>query len=83
MLPNFPTSAGDINSFLLLPCCPHPISYRGQQYQLLEWLENVTFPTEAAFRDPEYAKSVYRDVIGTTISLGVSDTTRYFGSFAL
>lgn len=44
---------------------------RGQQYQLLEWLKEITFPTEAAFADPEYAKAVYPGVINTTIEHGV------------
>jgi guanine deaminase len=71
MLPNFQTTEGDHS-------CPFPlIAYhliilnRGQQYQLLDWLENITFPTESAFKDPEYAKAVYPGVINTTIQHGV------------
>jgi hypothetical protein len=69
---NSQTSAGDghhiRNALFLID------NDRGQQYQLLDWLEKITFPTEAAFDNPEHAKLVYPDVVNTTIGFGVRRT---------
>lgn len=45
---------------------------RGQQYELLDWLANVTFPTEARFADVEYAKKAYNSVVQRVLNCGVS-----------
>jgi cytosine/adenosine deaminase-related metal-dependent hydrolase len=47
----------------------------GQQYQLLDWLENVTFPMEAKFSDIDFARRTYRSVVRRIIDSGV----RIFG----
>ena len=32
----------------------------GMDYELLEWLDNQTFPEEAKYKDPDYAKKAYK-----------------------
>jgi len=44
---------------------------RGGQYQLLDWLEMVTFPTEAKFAETDCARRSYRSVIRRTLDAGV------------
>lgn len=44
---------------------------RGGQYELLDWLKNVTFPKEAQFKEEEYAKEVYPDVVRRSLDCGV------------
>lgn len=46
--------------------------FRGGQYELLDWLQNVTFPTEAKFQDVEYAKKAYTSVVQRVLDCGVS-----------
>lgn len=48
---------------------------RGQQYELLEWLHQITFPTEEKFKDVNFAKKVYADVIRRVVSFGVGSIT--------
>jgi guanine deaminase len=43
----------------------------GQQYELLDWLEKVTFPTEAKFSDLEFAQRTYQKVVRQFIDAGV------------
>ena len=43
--------------------------------QLLDWLENVTFPRESMFKDVKYAKKVYEKVVKRTLNLGVSPSS--------
>jgi guanine deaminase len=43
----------------------------GQQYELLDWLANVTFPMEAKFKDVTFAKRIYEHVVQTFINAGV------------
>lgn len=43
----------------------------GQQHELLEWLDKVTFPMEAKFKDVAFAKRVYKQVVRTFIDAGV------------
>lgn len=40
----------------------------------MDWLDQVTFPTEAKFADPEFARSVYQSVIRRTLDAGVNST---------
>lgn len=44
----------------------------GQQYQLLDWLSNITFPMEVKFADERFADEVYRSVVKRFIDSGVS-----------
>ena len=43
----------------------------GQQYELLDWLDNVTFPMEAQYADPDFARKVYNVVVRKIIDSGV------------
>ncbi|KAI9057926.1 guanine deaminase [Trametes sanguinea] len=54
----------------------------GQQYELLDWLENVTFPMEARFEDEHFARRAYTSVIKRTIDYG-STTCCYYGTLHL
>jgi len=47
------------------------LDFSGQEYQLLEWLKEVTYPREAKFADCEYARSVYPSVVRRVINFGV------------
>jgi hypothetical protein len=49
--------------------------FRGQQYELLEWLHKITFPTEERFKDVGFARKVYADVIRRVVSYGVGTNT--------
>ncbi len=44
----------------------------GMDLQLLEWLNTYTFPTEAQFKDPVYAREVYAKLADELISLGTT-----------
>jgi len=46
--------------------------FRGGEDQLLDWLNNYTFPTEARFKDTGYATRVYPDIVNRVINSGVS-----------
>ncbi|GJJ13807.1 hypothetical protein Clacol_008064 [Clathrus columnatus] len=52
---------------------------RGGQYELLDWLSNLTFPTEAKFADREHAKAVYIKVVNQLLDCGTT-TCCYFSS---
>ncbi|KAL7413073.1 hypothetical protein BDY24DRAFT_362697 [Mrakia frigida] len=60
----------------------HPNLGTGGQYQLLDWLENVTFPREARFKDVDYSRKVYERVVKRTLDLGTT-TSCYYGSLHL
>lgn len=49
--------------------------------QLLDWLNNVTFPREAKFADVDYARRIYPAVVRRTLGLGVSRRALPFPSF--
>ncbi|KAI1376601.1 guanine deaminase [Hypoxylon crocopeplum] len=51
----------------------------GQSMQILDWLEQVTFPNEARFRDPAYARRVYASCVDGFLRQGVT-TASYYGS---
>ncbi|PVG00676.1 guanine deaminase [Serendipita vermifera] len=55
---------------------------RGQQYELLDWLKCITFPSEQRLADTEYAKSLYNEVVRRVISFGTT-TCCYYGSLHL
>ena len=44
----------------------------GSSLQLLDWLQQLTFPLEAKFSDLEFAKQVYPEVVRRNLKLGVS-----------
>ncbi|KAH9905255.1 guanine deaminase [Xylariomycetidae sp. FL2044] len=51
----------------------------GQSMHILDWLEKVTFPNEAKFRDPDYAKRIYASCVDGFLKQGVT-TASYYGS---
>ncbi|CAE6506236.1 unnamed protein product [Rhizoctonia solani] len=54
----------------------------GGQYELLDWLNNVTFPTESRFEDPEFAERVYSSVVDRVLNSGTT-TCCYYGTLHL
>ncbi|KAK4701263.1 guanine deaminase, partial [Phenoliferia sp. Uapishka_3] len=54
----------------------------GQQYELLDWLTHVTFPTEAKFADAQYARRTYEGVVQRVINTGTT-TCAYYGTLHL
>lgn len=48
-------------------------SFSGGEMELLQWLDNYTFPTEVRFKDVRYAKRAYSDVVRRIVNSGVSD----------
>ncbi|KAM0788104.1 hypothetical protein ACM66B_001272 [Microbotryomycetes sp. NB124-2] len=54
----------------------------GQQFELLDWLKHVTFPTEKRFSDPEYASRTYETVVQRLIDCGTT-TVCYYGTLHL
>ncbi|KAI2463783.1 guanine deaminase [Annulohypoxylon bovei var. microspora] len=51
----------------------------GQSMHILDWLDKVTFPNEARFRDPEYARRVYSSCVDGFLKQGIT-TASYYGS---
>ncbi|KAH6720822.1 hypothetical protein BKA61DRAFT_595630 [Leptodontidium sp. MPI-SDFR-AT-0119] len=51
----------------------------GRGLHILEWLDQVTFPNEAKFKDPEYARRIYSDCVEGFIRQGIT-TVSYYGS---
>ncbi|KAH6889774.1 hypothetical protein B0T10DRAFT_40323 [Thelonectria olida] len=51
----------------------------GQGMHILDWLQQVTFPNEARFKDVEYARRVYTDLVKGMLRQGVT-TASYYGS---
>ncbi|KAI1478010.1 guanine deaminase [Daldinia eschscholtzii] len=51
----------------------------GQSMHILEWLEEVTFPNEARFSDPAYARRIYTSCVDGFLKQGVT-TASYYGS---
>ncbi|KAJ3504608.1 hypothetical protein NMY22_g17863 [Coprinellus aureogranulatus] len=49
----------------------------GQQYELLDWLANVTFPMEAKFKDVAFARRIYKQVVRTFIDAGTTTCCYY------
>ncbi|BGP54237.1 hypothetical protein JCM8202_001371 [Rhodotorula sphaerocarpa] len=49
----------------------------GQQYELLDWLSNLTFPAEAKFADAAHARRVYDSVVERVISAGTTTCCWY------
>lgn len=51
----------------------------GQSMHILDWLDNVTFPNEARFADPGYARRVYGRCVDGFLRQGIT-TASYYGS---
>ncbi len=51
----------------------------GRGLQIMDWLNKVTFPHEAKFEDPEYARRTYASCVEGFIKQGVT-TASYYGS---
>ncbi|GAA6009451.1 hypothetical protein JCM11491_003561 [Sporobolomyces phaffii] len=49
----------------------------GQQYELLDWLKYLTFPAEAKFKDPVYARRTYEGVVQRVINSGTTTCCWY------
>jgi cytosine/adenosine deaminase-related metal-dependent hydrolase len=49
----------------------------GQQYELLEWLERITFPREKKFEDPLYARKTYDSVVQRMLDSGTTCAAIY------
>ncbi|KAF8163613.1 hypothetical protein B0H34DRAFT_651932 [Crassisporium funariophilum] len=54
----------------------------GGQYQLLDWLQNVTFPMESKFADIDFARRTYESVVRRVIDSGTT-TCCYYGTLHL
>ncbi|GAA5936591.1 hypothetical protein JCM3775_000140 [Rhodotorula graminis] len=52
------------------------LSY-GQEFELLDWLDQVTFPAEAKFKDVAYARRTYEDVVDRLINSGTTTACLY------
>lgn len=51
----------------------------GQGLHILDWLEQVTYPSEARFADADHARAVYDDCVAGFLRQGVT-TAAYYGS---
>ncbi|KAF4925824.1 Guanine deaminase [Colletotrichum viniferum] len=51
----------------------------GQGLHILDWLDQVTFPHEARFSDPQYARKVYESCVDGFLKQGIT-TASYYGS---
>ncbi|TFK55059.1 guanine deaminase [Heliocybe sulcata] len=49
----------------------------GQQYELLDWLEHVTFPMEKRFEDVKFARETYKAAIRRVIDCGTTTCCYY------
>ncbi|KAL4075452.1 hypothetical protein J3A83DRAFT_4356789 [Scleroderma citrinum] len=57
--------------------CQVPNLGVGGEDQLLDWLNNYTFPTEARFKDMGYATRVYPDIVNRVINSGTTTSCYY------
>lgn len=62
--------------------CQVPNLGVGGEMELLQWLDNYTFPTEARFKDVTYAERAYPDVVRRIVNSGTT-TCCYYGSLHL
>ncbi|KAH8648614.1 hypothetical protein BX600DRAFT_475545 [Xylariales sp. PMI_506] len=51
----------------------------GQSMHILDWLDKVTFPNEARFKDPAHARRVYSSCVDGFLKQGIT-TASYYGS---
>ncbi|SAM82367.1 related to guanine deaminase [Ustilago bromivora] len=57
--------------------CQVPNIGLGQQYELLDWLQHVTFPRERRFEDSRYARKTYESVVQRLIDSGTTTACYY------
>ncbi|KIS68963.1 uncharacterized protein UMAG_10329 [Mycosarcoma maydis] len=57
--------------------CQVPNIGLGQQYELLDWLQHVTFPRERRFEDARYARKTYESVVQRLIDSGTTTACYY------
>ncbi|KLT39243.1 Metallo-dependent hydrolase [Cutaneotrichosporon oleaginosum] len=57
----------------------YPNNGLGHSLQLLEWLDELTFPLEKQFSDDEYAREVYGQVVRRNLAAGTT-TACYYGT---
>lgn len=50
---------------------------RGMQLQLLDWLEELTFPEESKFQDVSYAKVMYTNAVDRYLRSGTTTACIY------
>ncbi|KAF8891300.1 hypothetical protein BD779DRAFT_1468887 [Infundibulicybe gibba] len=78
---------GLVDTHTRVACATIPESGSGQQYELLDWLKHITFPMEANFNDPAFARRTYeavvRQVIGWGCNLRIDNDVLLLGSFHL
>lgn len=56
-----------------------PMRGMGQGLHILDWLEKITFPHEARFADPVYARKAYESCVDGFLRQGIT-TASYYGS---
>lgn len=56
-----------------------PMRGLGQGLHILDWLSQVTFPYEARFSDPLYARRIYESCVAGFLQQGIT-TASYYGS---
>lgn len=57
----------------------YPMRGLGQGLHILDWLEKITFPHEARFADPGYARKAYESCVEAFLRQGIT-TASYYGS---
>ncbi|KAM0712184.1 hypothetical protein Q7P37_011278 [Cladosporium fusiforme] len=57
----------------------YPMRGLGQGLHILDWLEKITFPHEARFADPVYARKAYESCVEGFLRQGIT-TASYYGS---
>jgi hypothetical protein len=57
--------------------CQVPNIGLGQSYELLAWLEKITFPRERLFESPEYARTTYHSVVQRMLDSGTTCAALY------
>ena len=60
----------------------YPNAGTGLDLPLLQWLDKYTFPTEALFREPAFARDAYDKVVKRTLRAGTT-TCSYFATIHL
>ena len=61
----------------------HESDSSGQQYELLDWLTEVTFPMETRFGDVDFARRAYELIVKRIINFGVLRWPSFLYSFDL
>jgi cytosine/adenosine deaminase-related metal-dependent hydrolase len=61
----------------------HKTGSSGQQYELLDWLMEVTFPMETRFANVDFARQAYELIVKRIIKSGVLRWPSFLYSFDL